>query len=88
MSDLSAVENTEVPAVYCGMEKTRRAARASDLLREFGLGDRLRHQPNQLSGGQQQSVSIARALMNGGPVIGASAGARANRSADRLSGAR
>lgn len=69
MSDLSAVENAEVPAVYCGMAKTERATHAGDLLRELGLGDRLQHHPNQLSGGQQQRVSIARALMNGGPVI-------------------
>ena len=69
MSDLSAVENAEVPAVYCGMAKAQRAAHASDLLRELGLGDRLQHHPNQLSGGQQQRVSIARALMNGGPVV-------------------
>ncbi len=69
MSDLSAVENAEVPAVYCGMAKPQREAHASDLLRELGLGDRLQHHPNQLSGGQQQRVSIARALMNGGPVI-------------------
>jgi macrolide transport system ATP-binding/permease protein len=69
MSDLSAVENAEVPAVYCGMAKTQRVTHASDLLRELGLGDRLQHHPNQLSGGQQQRVSIARALMNGGPVI-------------------
>jgi len=69
MSDLSAVENAEVPAVYRGMAKPEREAHASDLLRELGLGDRLEHHPNQLSGGQQQRVSIARALMNGGPVI-------------------
>src|SRR5450759_4741362 len=43
MSDLSAVENAEVPAVYRGMEKPQRAARASDLLRELGLGDRMQH---------------------------------------------
>ncbi len=69
MSDLSAVENAEVPAVYCGMAKTEREAHASGILRELGLSDRLQHHPNQLSGGQQQRVSIARALMNGGPVI-------------------
>jgi macrolide transport system ATP-binding/permease protein len=69
MSDLSAVENAEIPAVYRGMAKTRREAHASDLLRDLGLGDRLQFHPNQLSGGQQQRVSIARALMNGGPVI-------------------
>jgi macrolide transport system ATP-binding/permease protein len=69
MSDLSAVENAEVPAIYRGMAKTEREVHASALLRELGLGDRLQHRPNQLSGGQQQRVSIARALMNGGPVI-------------------
>jgi macrolide transport system ATP-binding/permease protein len=69
MSDLSAVENAEVPAVYCGMAKAQREAHASQLLQDLGLGDRLQHHPNQLSGGQQQRVSIARALMNGGPVI-------------------
>ena len=69
MSDLNAIENAEIPAVYRGMEKAQRVAHASDLLRELGLGDRLEHQPSQLSGGQQQRVSIARALMNGGPVI-------------------
>jgi macrolide transport system ATP-binding/permease protein len=69
MSDLSAVENAEVPAVYRGMAKPLREAHAGDLLRELGMGDRLKHHPNQLSGGQQQRVSIARALMNGGPVI-------------------
>src|SRR6202142_2489417 len=69
MSDLNAVGNAEVPAVYRGMAKTQRAAQAGDLLRELGLGDRLEHYPGQLSGGQQQRVSIARALMNGGPVI-------------------
>ena len=69
MSDLNAVENAEVPAVYCGMAKPERAAHATELLRALGLDDRLEHYPSQLSGGQQQRVSIARALMNGGPVI-------------------
>jgi len=69
MSDLTAVENAEAPAVYCGLPKDQRMAHAGDLLRELGLGDRLQHHPNQLSGGQQQRVSIARALMNGGQVI-------------------
>jgi len=69
MSDLSALENAEVPAVYRGMAKAQRQEHARDLLQELGLSDRLQHHPNQLSGGQQQRVSIARALMNGGPVI-------------------
>ena len=69
MSDLSALENAEVPAVYRGLAKSLRQDRARDLLKNLGLGDRLQHHPSQLSGGQQQRVSIARALMNGGPVI-------------------
>jgi len=60
MSDLNAIENTEVPAVYRGMVKSQREAHAGNLLKELGLGDRLKHRPNQLSGGQQQRVSIAR----------------------------
>jgi ABC-type antimicrobial peptide transport system, ATPase component len=69
MSDLNAIENAEVPAVYRGLAKKERAIHAGGLLKELGLSDRLTHYPGQLSGGQQQRVSIARALMNGGPVI-------------------
>jgi macrolide transport system ATP-binding/permease protein len=69
MSDLSAVENAEVPAVYRGLAKASREERAGELLRDLGLSDRLQHHPSELSGGQQQRVSIARALMNGGPVV-------------------
>src|ERR1022692_4140725 len=47
MSDLNAVENAEVPAVYRGMANAQRSAHAGDLLRELGLGDRLRHYPGQ-----------------------------------------
>jgi macrolide transport system ATP-binding/permease protein len=66
---LDAVQNTEIPAVYAGMDKGARRARAENLLERLGLGDRSHHCPGQLSGGQQQRVSIARALMNGGDVI-------------------
>ena len=65
----TAVENVEIPAVYAGMGRRERSARARELLARLGLGDRLHHRPTQLSGGQQQRVSIARALMNGGRVI-------------------
>jgi macrolide transport system ATP-binding/permease protein len=69
MPHLSAVQNAEIPAVYAGMAKGERRARAIELLCRLGLGDRCDHLPNQLSGGQQQRVSIARALMNGGELI-------------------
>ncbi|TPW31212.1 MacB family efflux pump subunit [Pararhizobium mangrovi] len=69
LSELDAVENVEVPAVYAGENRSERRRRAVDLLTGLGLGDRLHHRPGQLSGGQQQRVSVARALMNGGDVI-------------------
>jgi macrolide transport system ATP-binding/permease protein len=65
----TAAENVEIPAVYAGMPRTRRAERARSLLERLGLGERFDFRPSQLSGGQQQRVSIARALMNGGRVI-------------------
>jgi macrolide transport system ATP-binding/permease protein len=65
----TATANVEVPAVYAGVPRKQRKARADELLSELGLGDRLDHRPNQLSGGQQQRVSIARALMNGGKIV-------------------
>ncbi len=65
----SARENVEVPAIYAGLSRQHRAARASALLTRLGLADKLENRPSQLSGGQQQRVSIARALMNGGRII-------------------
>ncbi|GAB6905040.1 fused macrolide transporter subunits of ABC superfamily: ATP-binding component; membrane component [Desulfosarcina cetonica] len=69
LSHLDAVGNTEMPAVYAGVGKQDRLARAKHLLQRLGLEDRGHHRPSQLSGGQQQRVSIARSLMNGGEVI-------------------
>jgi len=65
----SAAENVEMPAIYAGVGRRDRQARAQELLARLGLGDRTDHRPGQLSGGQQQRVSIARALMNGAEVI-------------------
>lgn len=69
LSQLTARDNVEIPAVYAGVGASERHARATELLTRLGLGERLDHLPNELSGGQQQRVSIARALMNGGAVI-------------------
>ncbi|AXK39057.1 MacB family efflux pump subunit [Crenobacter cavernae] len=65
----SAEENVEIPAIYAGLPRDKRRARARDLLGQLGLADRTANKPGQLSGGQQQRVSIARALMNDAPVI-------------------
>ncbi len=69
LTDLTALSNVEVPAIYAGMPAEARHARAATLLSRLGLGERMQHLPGELSGGQQQRVSIARALMNGGAVI-------------------
>ncbi|OBW93413.1 macrolide transporter [Gallibacterium genomosp. 3] len=69
LSTLNAQENVALPAVYTGMEKEERLARAAQLLDKLGLANKMENKPNQLSGGQQQRVSIARALMNGGDII-------------------
>lgn len=69
LGGLSARENVEVPALYSGLSRAERKARAEQLLTTLGLENRLGNKPSQLSGGQQQRVSIARALMNGGDII-------------------
>ncbi|MDE0443781.1 MAG: ATP-binding cassette domain-containing protein [Gammaproteobacteria bacterium] len=65
----TARENVEIPAIYAGTPRRARASRATSLLKGVGLSHRLRHQPGELSGGEQQRVAIARALMNGGRVV-------------------
>jgi macrolide transport system ATP-binding/permease protein len=69
LGSLTAVENVELPAIYAGRTKRQRVTRARELLETLGLGGRTGHRPGQLSGGEQQRVSVARALMNGGEVI-------------------
>jgi macrolide transport system ATP-binding/permease protein len=69
LATATASENIEIPAIYAGTSRRDRSARAAALLKLLGLGARGDHRPNQLSGGEQQRVSIARALMNGGKVI-------------------
>lgn len=69
LSDLTAVGNVEVPAIYASENRHTRQQRAEHILSRLGLEERLDHRPSQLSGGQQQRVSVARALMNGGDVI-------------------
>ena len=63
-SGLSAWENVSYPLIPMGVTTTERFERAKSLLERLGLGDRLDHSPEELSGGEQQRVAIARGLVN------------------------
>jgi len=65
---LTAQENVEVP-LYVGKHKGTPSERAKELLELVGLSHRLRHRPNQLSGGEQQRVAIARALATDPAIV-------------------
>ncbi len=60
---LTAVENTALPLILDGVKPAEAHARAAGWLTRFGLGDRLSSRPDQFSGGQQQRIAIARALV-------------------------
>ena len=66
----TAVENVELPLMYnSSVSASERRRRAIEALQDVGLGDRLEHKSNQMSGGQMQRVAIARALVNNPAVI-------------------
>jgi putative ABC transport system ATP-binding protein len=69
VSELTIVENVEVPLFYQGVPRSDRRRRAIAKLESVGLGDRLGHRPHELSGGQQQRTAIARALVADPAVI-------------------
>lgn len=69
LSRLSAVDNVALPLIYAGVDLKERTERAEKALTEVGLGARLYHKPNEMSGGQRQCVAIARALINDPAII-------------------
>lgn len=69
MPRLSALENVAIPLIYAGINKKERTERAIAMLEKVGLGERYKHKPNELSGGQCQRVAIARALVNNPSLI-------------------
>ena len=61
---VSALKNVELPLIYSDISFWKRRKRAKEALERVGLGDRITHKPNQLSGGEKQRVAIARALVS------------------------
>lgn len=65
----TALDNVALHMVYAGAPISKRHKRASEVLADVGLSDRMDHKPNQLSGGQRQRVAIGRALVNKPSII-------------------
>jgi len=69
LPEFTALENVCIPAYIAGKEKSTTETEATRLLDYLGLSDRLNHKPNELSGGEQQRIAVARALINKPAVI-------------------
>jgi lipoprotein-releasing system ATP-binding protein len=69
LPEFTALENVCIPAYIRRTPENEAVARARELLDYLGLSDRLTHKPNQLSGGEQQRVAVARALVNRPSVV-------------------
>ena len=67
--EFSSLENVMMPGLIAGKSRSALRRRATELLEAVGLGDRLRHRPSRLSGGEQQRVAIARSLINDPALI-------------------
>jgi lipoprotein-releasing system ATP-binding protein len=69
LPEFTALENVCIPAYIAGKNKTEAETKAAELLSFLNLSDRLEHKPSELSGGEQQRVAVARALVNNPSVI-------------------
>ncbi|MBE9490106.1 MAG: ABC transporter ATP-binding protein [Bacteroidetes bacterium] len=69
LPEFTALENVCIPAFIKGINKTEAEDKAKDLLDFLGLSNRYNHKPNELSGGEQQRVAVARALINNPKLI-------------------
>ncbi|HPR16660.1 MAG TPA: ABC transporter ATP-binding protein [Candidatus Cloacimonadota bacterium] len=66
---LNIQKNVELPLMYGGISRRKRAQMAKKVLSDVGLAERLKHKPSELSGGQRQRVAIARAIVNNPSII-------------------
>lgn len=69
MPRTTALDNVALPMVYAGYSKSERNERATEVLTQVGLAERMDHKPNELSGGQRQRVAVGRALVNKPSII-------------------
>lgn len=69
LNEFTALENVYIPALISGLSKSEIEKKAKELLEMVGLGHRIHHKPDKLSGGEKQRVAIARALINSPDII-------------------
>ena len=69
LSRTSVLHNVEIPLIYAGLKSKQRRKLAMQALESVGLGDRVKHKPNEISGGEKQRAAIARALVNDPLII-------------------
>ncbi len=69
LSRASLLHNVETPLIYAGLKVKKRRELAKSALESVGLGNRLKHRPNEISGGERQRTAIARALVNNPLII-------------------
>lgn len=69
LPEFSALENVSIPGWLAGRKRSEVKEKALSLLTDLGLADRLENKPNQLSGGEQQRVAVARALINDPDIV-------------------
>ena len=69
LSRTSILHNVEIPLIYAGLKTKQRREMAKQALESVGLGDRVKHKPNEISGGEKQRAAIARALVNNPLII-------------------